>query len=117
MRATILLLGAVLAMAIATAREARCAGMGSRSHGALVLSVAAAGTRSTGTIATLRDFKALLGLVRLPEVSHAVEAVLAGPQVALGIARSNSAQQLVLEPAYVKLGRSRHPALALSGRF
>jgi hypothetical protein len=114
MRATILLLGAVLSMAIATAREARCAGIGSRSHGALVLSVAAAGNRSAGTIVRLRDFKALLGL---PEVSHAVEAVLAGPQVALGLARSSSALQLILEPAYVKVGRSRHPALALSGRF
>ena len=117
MRATTLLAGAVLAMAIAAPREARSAGITRHSGSAIVLSAAGAGTRSAGTLATLRDLRALLGLTGMAGSSDVVQAVLEVPQFALGIARSSSPFQLTVEPTYEKVGRSRHPGLALSGRF
>ncbi|SRR5581483_3820957 len=116
MRATTVLAGAVLAMAVAAPREARSAGMGRQSGGAMVLSVAA-GIRTAGAVAKLRDLKAVLNLTRLVGTSHMVQAVLEGPQLALGIVRSSASMQLAVEPTYAKMGRSRSPGLALSGRF
>lgn len=116
MRATILLAGAVLAMAIAAPRDARGAGIPRQSGGAVVLSIAA-GIRTAGAVAKLRDLKAVLGLARLAGTSHVVHAMLAAPQFGLGTVGSNASIQVSVEPTYEKVGRSRHPGLALSGRF
>jgi hypothetical protein len=115
MRATTVLAGAVLAMAIAAPREARSAGIARQSGGAMVLSVAA-GIRTAGAVARFQDVKAVLNLTRVA-TSHAVQAVFDAPQLALGIVRSSSSMQLTVEPTYAKMGRSRSPGLALSGRF
>ena len=103
-------------MAIAVPGAARCAGISRQSGGAMVLGVGP-GLRTAGAVARLRDLTAALNLTRLGGTSHVVKAVLAAPQLALGILRSDSSARLTVEPTYAKIGRARHPGLALSGRF
>jgi hypothetical protein len=115
MRATTLLAGATLAMAIAAPRAARSAGIASRSgaRGTLVLTVATAG--ASGAIAKLRGPGSMLGADQWSASAQVVDAVLESPQLALAIARGSS--QLSVAPTYEKIGRSRSPGIAFSGRF
>jgi hypothetical protein len=110
------LVGAVLAMVIAAPRAARCAGIAARqsSHGALVLSIAKVGARSAGSMTKVRELRTLLGL---ESASASYGPAEAGPQFALAIAPRSSPYQLSVAPTYEKIGRSRSPGVALSGRF
>ena len=104
-------------MIVAAPRAARCAGAAGRpgSHGALVLTIARVHARSAG--AKVRELRTLLGLASASASSGAVEAAVELPQFALAIANASSPNQLSVAPTYEKIGRSRSPGVALSGRF
>lgn len=117
MRGTSLLaVGVTLAVAVAAPRAARCCGRSSGGRGALVLTVAAARVASADAFTRLRDLTSQPGVAPLSAGSPALEAVLAAPQLALGIARQ-SAHQLRVRPTYASIGRFQRPGFALSGRF
>jgi hypothetical protein len=111
MRATTLFAGALLAMVVAAPRAARCAGTAGRpgGRGTLVLTIAKVNARG----AKIRELRTMLGSASAS--SGVVEAAVELPQFALAIA--NGSSQLSVAPTYEKIGRSRSPGVALSGRF